>query len=89
MKTSLKILSLANITARYGNVNSISDAGVAALAAEAAVRGAGLNVLINLADIDDEEFCNRMKDEVKQMVEKASREKSSIIRKVENVILGE
>lgn len=87
MKTSLKILALANITARYGNVNSISDAGVAALAAETAVRGAGLNVLINLADINDEEFCNRMKDEVKQMVEKADREKRRIVGRVERIIV--
>jgi glutamate formiminotransferase/formiminotetrahydrofolate cyclodeaminase len=47
---------LARIVAEKGNSNSISDAGVAALAARTAAEGAYLNVIINLPGISDEEF---------------------------------
>ena len=47
MEASLKALPLALEMARKGNPASASDAGVAALAALAAVRGAHLNVRIN------------------------------------------
>ena len=42
--------------AEIGNPNSVSDAGVGALAARAGVRGAFLNVKINAAGYDDKAF---------------------------------
>ena len=39
--------------AKIGNPNSVSDAGVAALAARSAVMGAFLNVKINAKDVAD------------------------------------
>ena len=53
MEASLKALPLALVMARQGNPASASDAGVAALAARAAVRGALLNVRINAAGLAD------------------------------------
>ena len=53
MEASLKALPLALEMARKGNPASASDAGVAALAALAAVRGAALNVRINAAGLSD------------------------------------
>ena len=53
MEASLKALPLALAMAREGNPASASDAGVAALAALAAVRGAHLNVRINAAGLSD------------------------------------
>ena len=53
MEASLKALPLALEMARKGNPASASDAGVAALAAHAAVRGAHLNVRINAASLSD------------------------------------
>jgi glutamate formiminotransferase/formiminotetrahydrofolate cyclodeaminase len=53
MEASLKALPLALDMARKGNPASASDAGVAALAALAAVRGAYLNVRINAAGLSD------------------------------------
>ena len=53
MEASLKALPLALEMARKGNPASASDAGVAALAAVAALRGAALNVRINAAGLID------------------------------------
>jgi glutamate formiminotransferase/formiminotetrahydrofolate cyclodeaminase len=53
MEASLKALPLALEMARKGNPASASDAGVAALAAVAAIRGAELNVRINAAGLAD------------------------------------
>ena len=53
METALKALPLALEMARNGNPASASDAGVAALAAVAGIRGARLNVRINAAGLTD------------------------------------
>ena len=53
MEASLKALPLALEMARKGNPASASDAGVAALAARAACRGAELNVRINASGLKD------------------------------------
>jgi glutamate formiminotransferase/formiminotetrahydrofolate cyclodeaminase len=47
-QSAARVLELAAKVAPIGNRNAVSDAGVAALLAAAAVRGAGLNVRINL-----------------------------------------
>lgn len=52
----LDALRLSLIVAHKGNVNSSSDAGVAALMARAGVEGAVLNVLINLGSLKDAAF---------------------------------
>ncbi|MGA9349977.1 MAG: cyclodeaminase/cyclohydrolase family protein [Anaerolineae bacterium] len=52
----VKVMDLCRPTAEKGNVNAVSDAGVAILMAEAGLRSAALNVLINLAWIKDETF---------------------------------
>ena len=53
MEASLKALPLALEMAQKGNPASASDAGVAALAAVAGIRGAALNVRINAAGLAD------------------------------------
>ncbi|MBC7258885.1 MAG: cyclodeaminase/cyclohydrolase family protein [Chloroflexi bacterium] len=55
----VQVLQLCKPIAEKGNVGAVSDAGVAALLAEAALRSAALNVLINLAAIKDAEFVAR------------------------------
>ena len=53
MEAALKALPLALEMASKGNPASASDAGVAALAATAAIRGAHMNVRINAAGLAD------------------------------------
>jgi len=52
-ETALSAMGLALNMAQQGNPNSVTDAGVAALALRAAVRGAVLNVRINAAGLPD------------------------------------
>ncbi|MBU4385945.1 MAG: cyclodeaminase/cyclohydrolase family protein [Actinobacteria bacterium] len=52
----LEVARLSEVAADIGNVNAVSDAGVAALLAEAGARCAALNVKINLTSIDDDAF---------------------------------
>jgi formiminotetrahydrofolate cyclodeaminase len=52
----LDVIELSRQAAEMGNTNVISDAGVAVLAAEAALGSAALNVYINIANIKDTDF---------------------------------
>ena len=52
------VIELCRPVAEKGNLNVISDAGVAVLAAHAALRSAALNVYINIGGIRDQEFVN-------------------------------
>ena len=56
METALATMDVIKAMAEVGNPNSVSDAGVGALAACSAVRGAYLNVKINCAGLDDKAF---------------------------------
>lgn len=56
MQVSLDAMSVIRKMAEIGNPNSASDAGVGALAARAAVRGAYLNIKTNCASVKDEGF---------------------------------
>lgn len=53
MKLSYAAMEVIQAMAQFGNPNSVSDAGVGALAARSAVLGANLNVKINAAGLDD------------------------------------
>ncbi|GAB4248959.1 MAG: cyclodeaminase/cyclohydrolase family protein [Thermoleophilia bacterium] len=53
---SLRVAKLAETAAEIGNVNAVSDAGVAALLADAAAESAALNVKINVGWISDEDY---------------------------------
>jgi len=53
---TVDLMNLAYRAAHQGNVNSISDAGVAAEMARAAARGAAMNVRINLVSLKDQEY---------------------------------
>ncbi len=64
MELAWQSFDLAKKMAEIGNPNSVSDAGVGALCARAAIKGAYLNVKINVGNYGEE-------PEVKAMVERA------------------
>jgi glutamate formiminotransferase/formiminotetrahydrofolate cyclodeaminase len=89
MKTALASMDVIKVMAQTGNPNSISDAGVGALCARAAVAGAWLNVRINLRGNKDQEFVNRMLTEGAAINEKAKALEAEILANVEGVIAAE
>lgn len=56
MELCYQSMEVMKAMAEFGNPNSITDAGVGALAARAGVQGAFLNVKINAKDFNDTEF---------------------------------
>ena len=69
-----------------GNPNSVSDAGVGALAARSAVLGAFLNVKINAAGLKDRELAEKLIQEATIIAEKAVALEQEIIAKVNEKI---
>ncbi|MCH8012275.1 MAG: glutamate formimidoyltransferase [Candidatus Marinimicrobia bacterium] len=82
----LETLELAKVVATRGNPNSVSDAGVAAEASLAGLRGAALNVLINLQGIEDKSFCDKMTHHVKDLKSSATELRDEMAEIVEKVI---
>ncbi len=78
----LDAMKLALAVAQKGNANSASDAGVAGLMARAGIEGAGLNVLINLSDITDEEY----KTSHRRKVESLVRESEALNQRVQDAV---
>jgi glutamate formiminotransferase/formiminotetrahydrofolate cyclodeaminase len=64
----LEVAKLAATTATRGNPSAVSDAGVAALLAEAACRGAAYNVRINVAGLGDPARGRELADEAERLV---------------------
>jgi len=60
------------------NPSAVSDAGSAALLAEASLRGAQLNVVINLAGIHDAGFVQAKQRELDRVLDNTSQEKERI-----------
>lgn len=86
MKAAMKVLPLCRAMAETGNPNSVSDAGVGALAARAAVIGAALNVKINAASLQDKATAHSLIDEAEALVKQAKAEEEAIIAIVEKTI---
>lgn len=66
-----EVIALSQRAADKGNLNVISDAGVAALAAQAALRSAALNVYINAPSIKDREFADTRVAEIEALLRDA------------------
>lgn len=71
LKKSLELLRLAAAAAGEGNRNSLSDAGVAGLTAQAAAEGAYYNVRINLLSIRDMDFREKIGREAEGCLKEA------------------
>ena len=82
----LDILSLSKEVAEKGNINVVSDAGVAVLIAEAALESAILNVKINLRMIKDEKVRTELFSSIKEILLKEKGQKEKVLEIVEEKI---
>lgn len=79
MKTTLEVFPLLESMAATGNPNSVSDAGVGALAARSAVLGAQLNVKINAAGLKDREKAKDLTDKAEEIARKAIEAEAKVL----------
>ena len=84
MKASFQVFDLCRAMAEEGNPNSVSDAGVGALAARAAVLGAGMNVKINAGSLKDRATADALVAEANELIARANTEEAEITRIVES-----
>ncbi len=83
MEAALKALPLALEMASKGNPASASDAGVAALAARAAIRGAHLNVRINAAGLADKAPAAPLLERAKAIEAEAAALEAKVLEEVD------
>lgn len=86
MKTALEAMPVALAMAKEGNPASASDAGVGAIAALAAVRGAQLNVRINAAGLEDRAMAEKLIAEAAEIAKEAAAMEAEILVAVNNNI---
>ena len=83
-----QVAELALVVAERGNTNAASDAGVAALLAEAGCVGAGYNVRINVNSLSEKQRGAALADEAKTLVAR-TRDLASRVRDVVERSLGD
>lgn len=86
MKTSYEVFDLVEEMAKEGNPNSVSDAGVGALAARSAVLGAFLNVKINAAGLKDRAVADELVAQATKIANEAVLRETQIIKIVNEKI---
>jgi glutamate formiminotransferase/formiminotetrahydrofolate cyclodeaminase len=86
MELSLATFEPIKAMAEVGNPNSITDAGVGALCARAAVRGAFMNVRVNVSGLDDKDFVNEILAKGKAVEGKAAALEAEIMEIVNGKI---
>ena len=82
MQSAMEAMPVALAMARIGNPASASDAGVGAIAALAAVRGAHLNVRINAAGLKDRALAAELTDEAARIEAEAVAAEAEVLAEV-------
>ncbi len=73
------VIRLADQIISKINPNALSDAGAAALLSEAGLRGAQLNVAINLSGVHDADFVGRKQKELDQVLIGTNQKKERVV----------
>ena len=84
VRACVEVLDLCRPVAEKGNLQAISDAGVGALMAEAGLRAAALNVMINLAWIKDADFVAHTRKELDTLLVGRPELKEQVVELVQN-----
>ena len=83
-KQSYRAIEIAEVVAKNGNPNSITDVGVGAQSAYTGVLGGIFNVLINLKDIKDKKFVEEMRTTCVELKGKSQKKLSDVLGFVES-----
>jgi glutamate formiminotransferase/formiminotetrahydrofolate cyclodeaminase len=83
MEAAFEVFELAEAMVREGNPSSVSDAGVGALCARAAVHGAWLNVRINTSSLADMELAAAFLKKAEEIGKQADEWERRIMKLVE------
>ena len=86
MKAAERVFEIVMAMAELGNPNSVSDAGVGALAARSAVLGARLNVRINAAGLKDKVKAAELVGEADEIAARAVAMEQEVLKIVEEKI---
>lgn len=86
MQAAVRAMDVVKAMAEIGNPNAISDAGVGALCARAATRGAFLNVKINAGGLRDREEAGRLVAEAAELDRRAAELEAEILALVEAAV---
>ena len=86
MKAAERVFEIVKAMAEQGNPNSVSDAGVGALAARSAVLGARLNVRINAAGLKDKAKAAELVGEADEIAARVVAMEQEVLKIVEEKI---
>jgi len=86
VEIAFQTMEVMKAMADIGNPNSVTDAGVGALCARAAVRGALLNIKINAGGLDDKEYATNIISAGNDIAAKAEELEAEIMQLVESKI---
>ncbi|HPJ01187.1 MAG TPA: cyclodeaminase/cyclohydrolase family protein, partial [Enterococcus sp.] len=84
MQTVFESLQIIKKMAEIGNPNSVSDAGVGALAARSAIYGAFLNVKINASGLDDKNYVESVMSKGNDVIKQTDKLEQEILKIVES-----
>ncbi|MGY8780760.1 MAG: cyclodeaminase/cyclohydrolase family protein, partial [Fidelibacterota bacterium] len=76
-----RVIELSEILVEKGNPISVTDAGVAAEVGLAGVRGAAMNVLVNLSGVEDNSYCDKKRIDVNALILKAEAKHKVVFEK--------
>lgn len=82
-KAGRRLLQLCERLVEHATATSVTDAGVGAVLAETALRGAAFNVMINLASLADAAQVKAMSEELDRVIEGSEALRQSVIDRVE------
>ena len=85
-KTARRLLEATEAVMNDAPAMAISDVGVAALMAETALRGAAMNVMINLASLDDAGQVKALSEELDRALEGSEQQRARVVEFVESRI---
>jgi len=83
---SEQVIDLAAVAVEKGNINSVTDAGVGAHIAFTGVKGGIFNVLINLKEIEDKKFVEKMISDCNKLEQRALKKMTGVMHAVEHKI---